>query len=234
MKTITFSEKLGDILGKHFTQVEDNQSLLTFMVTGMPIAIAATLAERLKKNKTTSESISFGDIATFKLDAIKSGDSVAFVPEFTLGKKGLEWVNMDDLSSVKDDKDGLIPKSIDSASFEFSNANPDFGEFANKAFQSMTFRDGTWVHNGPKDVKGVDVVPADTAYISFIILFTLIDILVQVKDETKDCEYEIEGFGKFTIKPGKDGYTISCDFDKEFKAAAKSDELAEMVRTMED
>jgi hypothetical protein len=114
------------------------------------------------------------------------------------------------------------------------HGNKEFIECAKKAFAASTYNDGEWKES-EKEESGIVFDSSPDACISEIIpIVTILEVLANNKDASSDVEYDVEGLGKFKISPVKDGYTVTCTFNKEFKSTCKSDALAEKFINMAD
>lgn len=223
----TFTEVVEVKLGQLFSEFKGNPELAGFVTNAVPISIAGYLKGKMMETKNPEVSLSICDLMKFSLKANKKGDSVALMPEFTMLDEGKEYINSDDVD--------FSVKSMEEFSLELFK-NKDYIVCARNALACKIFNDDAeWVDSDSKlNDKGLifnDEADVTTAMCAVFV--SIIEILANNKDISNDIEYEIPGFGKFTVKSSKDGYITTLTYDKEFKSNCKSDKLSEVMSGMD-
>ena len=226
MSTITFADVVGEKLGESFGEFKYKPELCSYISNGVPIAVAACLASEMEENdKTESELIielSAGKLMRFGLKSVKKGDSIAFIPEFDLLDLGKEYINSDEIN-FDADSTVMLSKKLSS--------NENFVTALKQAFAGKVYDAGDWLDIGNGEEKGlVFEDEEDIALVTTFVFISIMEILCNNKDASgRDLSYTVPGFGEFTVKAVKDGYTVSLTFDKEFKAICKNDVYAEKL-----
>lgn len=230
----TFTELNEKKLSKLFMEFNDSPSLAGFITAGFPVAISSYLKKKLMEEKGDSVSLTFNgddsykDIMTFTLNVVKKGDSVAFIPEFSLGETGKKLINTDEIefdeTAMTKIANGLIAKSKDEDENEVI-------EVFREAYAGKIYSDDGWKDiSNSDDEKGLTF--DDETDIGMVIATTLtsiLEVLCNNKDASSDIEYDVTGLGKFKVSPAKDTYNVSLTFDKQFKSNCKSDKLSEEI-----
>ncbi len=225
----TFTEFVENYLNGLFFEFKTYPQLCSFVVSGVPTAVASYLQSEMYENNSEEVSLDIknksGVVMNFKLTAVKKGDSAAFVPAFELGPVGQEFVDSD---SVEFDSDAM-----DSMALEMIKNEKLIKCFRN-AFMSKIYNDGEWIDdtNRPESASARGLTfdeESDIAVSAAAVFLAIINILCNYKDSSSDIEYEVPGFGKFKVSPSKSGYSVTMTFDKGFKGNCKSDKLAERM-----
>lgn len=224
----TFTELTEKKLSKLFLEFNDSPTLASYVTNGFPIAISSYLKKKLMDTKadhaelTISGSDNYADLMTFALKVVKKGDSVAFVPEFTLGDAGKAFIEVDE---IEFDETAMTKMANGMTGKENKEVLDAFKE----AFAGKLYKDDGWEDiNTTDDERGLvfddenDIAMAVAATVS-----SIFEVLCNNKDSSSDIEYEIIGLGKFKVSPVKNGYSVSLTFDKQFKSNCKSDKLSE-------
>lgn len=209
--------------GQLFSEIKNSPQLAGYITNGVPVSIAAYLKGKMLETNSSEATLDICKLFHFSLKANKKGDSVALIPEFSMLSDGKEYMDSDEVD--------FSIKAIEELALELQK-NEDYIEAARNAIACKVFNDdGEWEDTDSKsNEKGLtfsDEADVATAIISVFV--SIIEILSNNKDASNDIEYEIDGLGKFTVKPSKDGYTTTLTFDKEFKSNCKSDKLSEML-----
>ena len=219
----TFTEVVETKAGELFQEVKNAPELAGYFTDAVPVSIAAYLKGKMLETKKPDATLDICDLMRFALKATKKGDSVALIPEFTMLNSGKELIDSDEVD--------FSLQSIEELGTELEK-NKDYIECARNGLACKIFtNDGEWIDSDTKNNdKGLKFTDESDVSVAICAVFaSIIEILANNKDATNDIEYEIPGLGKFTVKPGKDGYNTTLTFDKEFKSNCKSDKLSEIM-----
>ena len=226
MAVKTFTEVVESKAGELFQEVRNAPELAGYFTDGAPVSVAAYLKMKMLETKSPEVVLDICDLMRFSLKATKKGDSVALIPEFTMLSSGKDLIDSDEVD--------FSLHAVENLGNDLEK-NKDYVECARNALACKIFNDGEWVEsttkNNDKGLKFTD--ECDVAVAICSVFASIIEILANNKDASNDIEYEIPGLGKFTVKPGKDGYTTTLTFDKEFKSNCKSDKLSEIMSSMD-
>ena len=228
----TFTEVVESKLSGIFSAISTKPEYTGYLTNGLPIGIAVHLKRLMLEEKKPEVSIKFGDLCEFSLKANKKGDAVAFLPEFKILDGGQKMIDSDDVN---------VTRAI-LTDYTFAAKNNEelinFAKDAKYAMEGWIYSDNKWVNpETPKisddDYNGINLPePTDVLMTTFCIITSIIEILANNKDQSADITYTIDGFGTFTVKPVKNGYTVSLTFEKEFKQNAKDDKLTEVIASI--
>lgn len=224
----TFTEVVEVKAGQLFQEVKTAPQLAGYFTNSVPVSIAAYLKGKMLKTGAHEATLDICNLMRFSLKANKKGDSVALMPEFSLLPDGQEYINSDEVD--------FSIKSIEQLALDIKD-NVDYIECARNALAYKTFNDdGEWEDSITKsEERGLTFDDeSDVSTAICLVFVSIIEILTNNKDSSNDIEYSIPRLGKFTVKPGKDGYSVSLTFDKEFKSNCKSDKLSEMIASSDN
>lgn len=222
----TFTDVVEARTSSFFPEVDQSPELAGYFVGGLGTSIAAYLKEQLFDSDKTMATLEIPGLMKFTLVANKKGDSVALVPGFDMLDDGKKYIAEDDLKFSKADITDMA-KTI--------RSNEKYLCCAKEAIACKIYDDGEWKETESNTIhKGVMFEDETDVSVVVVSLFaSIIEILANTKDSVNDIEYPIDNFGKFTVKPVKDGYNVTLTFDKEFKTLCKSDKLAEKFAKMD-
>ena len=233
MAAITFTEKSIDLLSKIYNVFDPRKSseeqaltIAGFFVSGVPRAIAIYLKKKMMETADSTVELNISDLMKFTLTATKKGDSVALIPGFEMLPKGMKYIEADDVN-FNVDKLEAFNMGI--------NGNKELIEIAKNTFAYNQYNDDTdeWMSPSSDSPLGMEFNEESDIAIGIVtIIATIIDVLSNTKDSAAEIEYEVPGFGKFTVKPVKNAYEVRLTFDKEYKANSKSDKLAEKMASI--
>lgn len=221
----TFTNVVEEKLGSWFEEFKVVPSLASNVMFCVPASIAAYLHDSMLNSKNPDVELFIYDadskIMKFSLNASKKGDSIAFNPSFELLPAGEEYLNSDEV----DFGGSFLTKCAKS----MLTNNKEFIDICSKVLYGYTLTNGEWKEvedddNGMRFDEEIDLALSISC-----VLFTLFEILCNNKDASNDLEYEVANLGKFKVSPVKNGYSMTLTYDKEFKAACKSDKLSEAM-----
>lgn len=223
----TFTELVEKKLGDIFSEFKDHPYITSYVVNGFPMSIASYLTKKMyDETKPYSELViesPSGKIMKFSLTASKKGDSIAFVPEFSILELGKEYISSDE---IEFDSDAIVAFGKELVK------NRDFMECVKQAFALNIFSDGEWIELPDKkdDEAGLFYEDENDCAVSLAaVFFKLIEVLCNNKDASQDIDFTVDKLGTFKVSPVKGGYSVHLVFDKEFKSYCKSDVLAEKL-----
>lgn len=231
----TFTEVMEMKATEFFSEFGTRPHIIGYITKSIPIAIAAYLTDKLSESENAESELVIssneGPICKFLLKAVKKGDSVAFIPDFELLEVGKKWVMADELNF-----DSMVFEEVGRKVAE----NKDFINSLNSSYAGLVYVNGEWKSNPntspllDNEANGVMFSEeADSGVIFAVYILTIFEILCNNKDASNDVELpSLLSLGKVKISPVKDGWNVSIVFDKEFKAACKSDALAEKIASL--
>lgn len=219
----TFTEVVESKAGQLFSELKGAPHLVGYITNAVPISIAVYLKKKMLETGSTEAVLDICKLFQFSLKANKKGDSVALIPEFTMLSDGKEYIDADEVD--------FSIKSIEELALDLQK-NEDYIDVARNCLACKVFNDdGEWEDTDNKAGERGLIFneESDVATAVCSVFSSIIEILSNNKDSSNDIEYEIVGFGKFTVKPSKNGYTTTLTFDKEFKGNCKLDILSEKL-----
>lgn len=232
----TFTDIVESKIGKLYPEFSAMPELSSYLTYGFPNAISSYLIQDMFENEKSSSELVIdgptGKLMRFTLTATKKGDSIAFVPEFSILDAGKELISSDEIDL---DSDVIV---------KFAEHIKDNNKFLKCLAESYALRiyvDGEWkdidkrklesmFDAGNNDAMGlVYDEETDVAVSTAVVILAIIEILCNNKDASSEITYSVPSLGTFKVSPIKGGYSVSLTYDKEFKANCKSDKLAELI-----
>lgn len=222
----TFTDIVESKLSNFFSEIKSTPHLAGFITDGFPTAISSYLSsDMFEGEKASSELVidgPVGKIMKFSLNAVKKGDSIAFVPEFEMLEAGKEFINSDEVDFDSDTIENFGRDLV---------KNERFIKCLKECFGCSVYLNGEWKEttNETDETGLVYEVEEDVAVSAASVILSIIEVLCNNKDASTEITFEVPGLGVFKVAPVKGGYSTTLTFDKEFKANCKSDKLADKI-----
>ena len=235
-QTVSFVDKVRKTSTLAFEQMKsDNGSIVaSYFVSGCFRGISGYIQRQVIREHNMTPCIEIrtrdrGVICRIGAKVVERGDSSPVMPTFELGPLGEKWFKSDKLSfEPQDISDVGFCLTLDDEVIKclvhgFRHDICEAGEW-----RKSDKPDSSIISDPDKDKKctaiGINFENnADAGCAAASVILTIFEILCNYKDASNDIEYEVNGFGKFKVRPSGDRFEVGVTFDKNFENGCKVD-----------